>query len=372
MKKLLLSLFAVLSVLGAGTINAAQVRDRMAIPDGSPNGAELTKTVLETDADGNTLSVRYTITNGTWGNNASHLSIFKCSLTPEAIGTYEKIVVEFGETIPTSTGGATYGFIPVGLVSPVNWTKMGGKDKWEYTFTDNDRAKGIDDYSIFFNANGDLKDIEFTITGIYLEGTVSNDYTITTTAGKVGTIALDYPATIEGATLYEVAGFSSTYGLSLAEVEGDMVGGTPYIYLATADEVVCTKTGSSVGHGDFDCTKGEVGNGLVGCYSKVTPSDWWFNYIRSSYVISNGQLRQISQGNITIPANRCFFDPTKCTNNSLADVKMQLGFAEDATAIQNVNAALDGGKIYDLNGREVKTMKKGGIYIMGGMKVSVK
>lgn len=195
-------------------------------------------------------------------------------------------------------------------------------------------------------------------------------YTIDTTAGKIGTIALDYPASIEGATLYEVVGFNAD-GLALAEVEGNMVGGTPYIYQASADKVVCTKKGASVEHGDFDCTKGEVGNGLVGCYSQVSPADWWFNFIRTTgYVISNGKLRNIKNGNVTIPANRCFFDSDKCTNKS-TEAKMIIP-AEEATAIKNVNAALEDGKIYDMNGREVKSMKKGGIYVVGGMKVSVK
>ena len=200
-------------------------------------------------------------------------------------------------------------------------------------------------------------------------------YTISTTAGKIGTIALDYPATITGATLYKVVGFSATVGLDLAEVEGDMVGGTPYIYVATADEVVCTKTGASVAHGDYDCTKGEVGNGLVGCYSEVSPSTGWFGFIRENgYVISNGKLRNIANGNVTIPANRCFFDSSKCTeNNAVGSIKMRIAPAEeDATAIKNVNAALEGGKIYDMNGREVKAMQKGNIYVVGGMKVFVK
>ena len=195
-------------------------------------------------------------------------------------------------------------------------------------------------------------------------------YTISTTAGKIGTIALDYPATIEGAELYEVVSFDAKEGLAIAEVEGDMVGGTPYIYLATADEVVCTKTGDAVEHGDFNCTKSSVGNGLKGCYEEVTPSTSWAGSIKDAYVISNGKLRQIANSDVTIPANRCFFDPTNCTNQS-SSAKMVLAM-EGATKINNVNAALEGGKIYDMNGREVQSMKKGGIYIVGGMKVSVK
>ncbi len=153
-----------------------EVRDRIAIPAGSANGDELTVEVLEKDEAGNTLSAKYTVTNGTWGNNASHLSFFKFApLSAATIEGYEKIVVEFAETVPTATGDATYGFIPVGLVSPVNWTSMNGLDKWEYTFTEDDKAKGIEDFSLFYNASGDLKDIEVTITGIYLVKAAGSD-----------------------------------------------------------------------------------------------------------------------------------------------------------------------------------------------------
>lgn len=194
-------------------------------------------------------------------------------------------------------------------------------------------------------------------------------YTIATAAGKIGTIALDYPASIEGATLYEVVSFDATTGLELAEVEGDMVGGTPYIYVADADEVVCTKKGASVEHGDYNCTKAEVGNGLVGTYEGISYPNGW--PLESCYIVSNGKIRKMGNGKITIPANRCFFDPGKCTSNNAASAKLTIAL-EEATAINNVNAALEDGKIYDMNGREVKSMKKGGIYVVGGMKVSVK
>ncbi len=147
----------------------ADNRTRLAIPNGSGNGSELTVEVLEQDEAGNPLAVKYTVKNGTWGDNASHLSFFKFApLSAATIEGYEKIVVEFAETVPTSTGDKTYGFIPVGLVSPVGWTSMNGLDKWEYTFTESDKTDGISDFSLFFNASGDLKDIEVTITGIYL------------------------------------------------------------------------------------------------------------------------------------------------------------------------------------------------------------
>lgn len=157
------------------------VCNRIPIPNGSPNGDELTKNILEQDEEGNTLSAQYVIKNGTWGDNASHLSLFGRSIDAATASEYDKIVVKFAETIPASSGDATYNFIPVGLVSPVGWTKMAGKDRWDYTFTENDKNSGIKDFSIFFNANGDLKDIEVTITGIYLVKTEQTHATSTIT-----------------------------------------------------------------------------------------------------------------------------------------------------------------------------------------------
>lgn len=141
---------------------------RLALTGGSGAGDELAIKVLKEDENGNPLMAKYTVTNGTWGNNASHLSFFKYKFTAEQLADVERIGVQFAEAVPASNGDATYGFIPVGLVSPVNWTSMSGKTEWEYTVTGDDKTKGIDDFSLFFNASGDLKNTEITITGLYL------------------------------------------------------------------------------------------------------------------------------------------------------------------------------------------------------------
>lgn len=526
-----------------------EIYERIPIPDGSANGDELTKEVLEQDVDGNTLSAKYTITNGTWGNNASHLSIFKTKIDAATASKYERIVVKFAEIIPTSTGSSTYGFIPVGLVSPLNWQKMGGLDEWEYTFTADDKSKGIDDFSIFFNANGDLKDIEFTITGIYLVrkdtpidpvdpdepsydktdadvNTFSKDkfndnkwefetpvdlseykYMIVTTVqsaggnlngfmiltdntgkragnnwdssleinydaaeagtrgsmwldrwnnqhcacinldylrkkgldtknivkfevphgenisavyltnytdgkavssteswgscsgdyvrenalledGKFGTIALKYGAAVSGAKLYTVDEFDTETGIMvLAEVENGIAeAGVPYIYVAcdfkghgadgdakgSNSNVNFYRIDSNAISGDWSDNKARD-NGLVGYYD----GGFWpgAGALNNCYIISGNQLHKITGGDITLGANRCFFDPAKYQGpKDSAGVKAYLGaFAEDETAIKDIqNKSLTEDKIYDINGRQVTAMKKGGIYIMNGIKVVIK
>ena len=141
---------------------------RLALTGGSGEGSELAIEVLETDEEGQPLSAKYTITDGTWGNNASHLSIFKYNLTPDMIKGYKSVIVEFAEALPVSEGNPEYGFIPCGFVCPEGWLDLDGKDAFELVFTDKQKTEGIADFSIFFNANGDVKNATFTIRGLWL------------------------------------------------------------------------------------------------------------------------------------------------------------------------------------------------------------
>ena len=141
---------------------------RLPLTGGSGEGTELAIEVLESNEDGQPLSAKYTITNGTWGNNASHLSIFKYNLTPDMIKGYKSVIVEFAEALPVSEGNPEYNFIPCGFVCPEGWVDLDGKDVFELEFTDKQKTEGIADFSIFFNANGDVKNATFTIKGLWL------------------------------------------------------------------------------------------------------------------------------------------------------------------------------------------------------------
>lgn len=195
-------------------------------------------------------------------------------------------------------------------------------------------------------------------------------YTIETEAGKIGTIVLDYPASVKGATIYEVVSFDETEGLGIAEVEGNMVAGTPYIYIASADKVVCTKKGAAIAHEAF--TADAAGNGLVGCYNGFP---YGTEPLVNCYILANNELHLIDNATnkVEVGANRCFFDPKKCTNKGgSSNVRIAIEDT-DATAIKSVvEKSMNSGKIFDINGREVNTMSKGGIYVINGMKVMVK
>lgn len=141
---------------------------RLPLTGGSGEGSELAIEVLEQNEEGQPLSAKYTITNGTWGNNASHLSIFKYALTADMIKNYKSIIIEFAETVPVCNGDPTYNFIPCGFVCPEGWVDLDGKDSYELVFTDKQKAEGISDFSVFFNASGDVKNVTMTIKGLWL------------------------------------------------------------------------------------------------------------------------------------------------------------------------------------------------------------
>lgn len=197
---------------------------------------------------------------------------------------------------------------------------------------------------------------------------------------KIGTIALKYTAAVSGAQVYTVDSFDETNGMTLARHYGVLESGVPYIYIAN-DEVGAGGDGASNVNffrvdenevtGDWSDDKARD-NGLIGYYDGgFGPGAGALN---GCYLLSQNELHKIDGGEITLGKNRCFFDPAKYQgpkNSAGAKVRVSVSSAEE-TAIKNVNNALNSDKIYDLNGREVKTMQKGGTYIMGGMKVRIK
>ena len=161
-------IWAITEYVAPEPVNTHENDLRLPLTGGSGEGTELAIEVLESNEDGQPLSAKYTITNGTWGNNASHLSIFKYNLTPDMIKGYKSVIVEFAEALPVSEGNPEYNFIPCGFVCPEGWVDLDGKDVFELEFTDKQKTEGIADFSIFFNANGDVKNATFTIKGLWL------------------------------------------------------------------------------------------------------------------------------------------------------------------------------------------------------------
>lgn len=216
-------------------------------------------------------------------------------------------------------------------------------------------------------------------------GSCAGDYirecsNIAENGSKFGTIALKYAAAVSGAYVYTVDAFDPEVGMTLSRHYGVLEAGVPYIYEAI-DEVGLNGEGANCNVNFFRVDENAVSgawsdnaardNGLIGYY------DGGFGpgagALTGCYIISQNQLHKITGGNIQLGTNRCFFDPAKCTNKSSAGVKAYMGFGGEETAIKDIEAkSLKSGKIYDINGREVKSMHKAGLYIMNGIKVLVK
>jgi len=94
-------------------------------------------------------------------------------------------------------------------------------------------------------------------------------YSRTIATGKFSTICLPYNATVEGATLYKMAGKNLNGGnvesLTFeAEENNTLVGGVPYLFIATKDAQTFTKADNS----PKDITPAENVSGFRGTYSK--------------------------------------------------------------------------------------------------------
>lgn len=108
-------------------------------------------------------------------------------------------------------------------------------------------------------------------------------------------------------------------------------------------------------------TKGDVT--FTGTYKPIILDDTYTN----TYIVNSDKLYLVNS-NVTMKATRAYFQIDE--SNGVKVISMSFG--DDATGIVTVDGSevLDG-KIYDLQGREVKNPARG-IYIIGGKKVLVK
>lgn len=136
-------------------------------------------------------------------------------------------------------------------------------------------------------------------------------YTRSTTPGRYGTICLPKGVAHEDVEDCGAVFFNIVYavtntngeitGILMEEEIGDLVAGKPYIFRATADELVLPYTGEAVAN-PLDA------NGLVGNLSE-TP----LNVPQNMYVLSNNQIRKLAGGTATAGQNRAYIDLTNVT-----------------------------------------------------------
>ena len=199
------------------------------------------------------------------------------------------------------------------------------------------------------------------------EPTAIENYTRTVDADNFGTLCLDYDAVVTGAEVYDIAGTISNdgtvIGVAIEQHEGKLVAGVPYVFKATASELVATLSGVQV-------TEPLAATGLVGSLDEAAvtvPEDM--------YVLSKNVLRQVQGGTVTIGQNRAYFDLSSVPEYGAptAGVKVLNIFGQDATAIKNLTPAISEGEgvIFNLAGQQLNGLQKG-INIVGGKKVLVK
>ncbi len=209
-------------------------------------------------------------------------------------------------------------------------------------------------------------------------GDYVREYATLPEGGKFGTIALKYAAAVSGAQVFTLDEYDEETGVfTLARHYNVLEAGVPYFYLANDEggkNVNFFRVDANAVTDDWSNNNARD-NGLIGYYD----NGFWpgSNAILGNYILSNNEMHLIDGGDITLGTNRCFFDPTKYQgpkNSTNAKIRINGTEAPNATAIQNVqfNNLKSADKIYDINGREVKTMTKGGIYVVGGMKVYIK
>jgi len=113
-------------------------------------------------------------------------------------------------------------------------------------------------------------------------------------------------------------------------------------------------------------TSTENDNALVGVLVDTPLTQTTDEGYTNFFLSTEGEFIKVQAAGGTLGANRAYL-PIK-TSDLSANSKVTIVFADDATGINEVNAAAKSGKIYNLQGIEVKNATNG-LYIVNGKKV---
>ena len=197
---------------------------------------------------------------------------------------------------------------------------------------------------------------------------VKNTYTRTTAAGNWGTICLPYAATVTGAKLYRIIGKeitgSEVTAILLDEV-ASIEAGKPYIFKATADDVVATYTGTTY-------TAASAVNGLYGTYSAIAAGGWGTYVSGDLYLLTTTNVQAADKTSSSLAANRAYIVLDEVNNIGSPVKGVRLGF-DEATAITELTEKTEAteGVIYNLQGQQLSAPQRG-LNIIGGKKILVK
>lgn len=194
------------------------------------------------------------------------------------------------------------------------------------------------------------------ISHIYVYAEIDGDtYTRKVDEGKFGTICLPYDARVQGATLYSIAGKGEGY-ISLTEAATAQAG-VPYIFQATASELVAHYTG------EVAASKAPTtANGLVGTIGGRPVAE-------GKYVIANNTVAPCGTG-CKIADHRAYID-LEAIEGAGDETGVKLYLSQTADGIATVQTTQGDNRIFNLAGQRVNKAQKG-IYIVNGKKVVLK
>ena len=218
---------------------------------------------------------------------------------------------------------------------------------------------------------GNMKKYNSNYEFDYNNEIVTMTYTRSTAAGNWGTICLPYAATVTGAKLYTIVGKeitgSEVTAILLDEV-ASIEAGKPYIFKATASDVVATYTGATY------TAAGNV-NGLYGTYSAIAAGGWDGYVSGDLYLMTTSNVQAADKTSSSLAANRAYIVLDEVNNIGSPVKGIRLGFdgTEEATAITELTEKTEAteGVIYNLQGQRMNSLQRG-INIVGGKKVLVK
>lgn len=189
-----------------------------------------------------------------------------------------------------------------------------------------------------------------------------------TAEGRYGTICLPYDFSTLGATLYTIDNVEAGTGLitlKTVETEGKAEAGKPYLYQAVSG----SQSFEEVEDDNITVYPGENGY-LYGSFQ--TEEEGLLQVAHGDYVL---QTYNNEQAFYRVNSNDIYCGTYKAYmkwNGGTAGARAFLNFSNETTAINAINALMNGtAEIYDLNGCRQNGLKKG-INIVNGAKVMVK
>lgn len=202
--------------------------------------------------------------------------------------------------------------------------------------------------------------------------TAAPTYNRAFTASTMTTVCLPFDLTeTEAATLgtfYQLSTFDGV-DLHFTSVAAPLAN-TPYLVIPANAGITLSETGKSIAATPASLGASITNVEFIGTLAAtaIPASDGTNSY----FAFDNGSLVKITSQAATLPAFRGYFKVTTSAINGNNARRLGVSFGNDATGISDATRLKDKGQmkndIFDLQGRRVKTFKKG-LYIVNGKKV---